>query len=330
METYRDASIPAAARAMNLVRRHHGMPAEFCEAASIRGKSAAGNVRREARANHLRAKRRKVLLSDIPEGEFPAILQLSGGSNFVILREKGENNEYLVQFPDSRESVVDGERLEEVYDGVCVFLRPRPGQGGAGSGGSGRSFREKVRSAFRPSMETVKSLLFSTAAIVGSLAYLHFESSTGPEFLQRSVAMPFLGILAAAFAALGLVQLRSAVMREPRGALVSELLCIPHFLGTALVLAGWSVAPVALFAGLIAVLLFFSRRAGSMPSRLEAHRVAITGIAFLSGCLGTVPLVFSGRLGPETMTVAVALGTYAVWLAVHADRTLQRVRLATT
>jgi ABC-type bacteriocin/lantibiotic exporter with double-glycine peptidase domain len=66
-----------------------------------------------------------MLFADIPEGELPVLLQLSGGSNFVILKEKGKDDECLVQFPDSREAVVDGERLDEVYDGICVFLQPR-------------------------------------------------------------------------------------------------------------------------------------------------------------------------------------------------------------
>ncbi len=128
MKSYRDVSIPAAARAMNLVRRHLSMPMEsetFKNAASIEGESTARNLRREAKANHLRAKRRKMLFADIPEGELPVLLQLSGGSNFVILKEKGRGGECLVQFPDSREAVVDGERLDEVYDGICVFLQPR-------------------------------------------------------------------------------------------------------------------------------------------------------------------------------------------------------------
>lgn len=128
MKCYRDVSIPAAARAMNLLRRHFSISMEsetFKNAASIEGKSTARNLRREAKANHLRTKHRKMLLADIPEGELPVLLQLSGGSNFVILKEKGKDGECLVQFPDSREAVVDGERLDEVYDGICVFLQPR-------------------------------------------------------------------------------------------------------------------------------------------------------------------------------------------------------------
>jgi hypothetical protein len=128
IKCYRDVSIPAAARAMNLVRRHFSISMEsetFKNAASIEGKSTARNLRRKAKANHLRTKRRKMLFADIPEGERPVLLQLSGGSNFVILKEKGKDDECLVQFPDSREAVVDGERLDEVYDGICVFLQPR-------------------------------------------------------------------------------------------------------------------------------------------------------------------------------------------------------------
>ena len=331
MKPYRDVSIPPAARAMNLVRRHHSMPLEaekFEKAASIEGRSAARNLRREARANHLRAKRRKMLFADIPEGEFPVLLQLSGGSNFVILKEKGKDGEFLVQFPDSREAVVDGERLEEVYDGVCVFLQPRSSRSDADSSGSGGKHLKKWFRAFRPTMETLKSLLFSSAIIGGALAYVHFQAGSTTALEQRSVTLPLLGILAAGFASLGLIQLRAAVMKDDRRALMSELACVPHFLVTALALSGWTIAPQLLFVCLVGAVLLASSRVGSMPSRFERHRVKIGCFAFLLGCLGTVPMVFSGQIAPEIMTVSVALGTYVSWLFLHADRTVQRLRLA--
>ena len=47
------------------------------------------------------------------------------GRNYVILRERVGEAGFLVQFPDTRESFVSAKRLEEVYDGHCIFLNPK-------------------------------------------------------------------------------------------------------------------------------------------------------------------------------------------------------------
>tara|TARA_R110000850_G_scaffold49460_19_gene122053 strand:+ start:2189 stop:2515 length:327 start_codon:yes stop_codon:yes gene_type:complete len=80
--------------------------------------------------NHLRARRRTRALTDIQDGKFPVILEIDRGRNFVILKEEIGEASFLVQFPDSRESVVTRARLEEVYDGVCIFLNPKKRGGG--------------------------------------------------------------------------------------------------------------------------------------------------------------------------------------------------------
>ena len=220
MKSYRNTSIPAASRAINLVRRHHNVPGSGVEmppVASEEGSRSAGdNWKREARANHLRAKRRTVLLSDIPVGQLPVILEISGGSNFVILKEKEKSGECLVQFPDARESIVDLARLEEVYDRYGGFWKA-------------------VRS-MRPTGKTIKGFFFSLAVLAGALFYVHVESSASLGLVRRSLVLPLMGMLAAGCAVLGLVQLRHGWMGKNRPSRVIELGFIPHFTVTAL---GW-------------------------------------------------------------------------------------------
>lgn len=136
MESHDDTSLPASSRAVRLVRRHHGLP-EPSEFSVLRAASvASGPLRRvwkrEAKHNHLRARRRKLPFSEIPEDCFPVVLEVDGARNFVVLLEREGDAEYRIQFPDTREAVVARERIEEVYDGTCVFFTPRrPDKGAA-------------------------------------------------------------------------------------------------------------------------------------------------------------------------------------------------------
>jgi hypothetical protein len=325
MKSYRNPAIPAASRAMNLVRRHHNVPGienEMTPPATNGEPRRAGNHwRREARANHLRAKRRTVLLSDIPVGQLPVILEISGGSNFVILKEKEKNGECLVQFPDARESIVDLARLEEVYDGTCVFLNPKEDSSNRTGG-----FWKAVRS-MRPTGKTIKGLFFSLAVLAGALFYVHVESSASLGLVRRSLILPVMGMLAAGCAVLGLVQLRHAWMGKSHPARVIELGFIPHFTVTALVLSGWAIVPLVFFNALLVGYFLVSSRVGSVSSRLEKNRNLLVGFGFLLGVLGTAPMVLSGQLGPEMMAASVSLGAYSSWLLVHCDRTWQKVRL---
>lgn len=325
MKSYRNTSIPAASRAINLVRRHHNLPGSGVAMTPVgsdeSSRSAGSNWKREARANHLRAKRRTVLLSDIPIRQLPVILEISGGSNFVILKEKEKSGECLVQFPDARESIVDLARLEEVYDGTCVFLNPKddfPNKSGG--------FWKAVRS-MRPTAKTIKGLFFSLAVLAGALFYVHVESSAGLGLVRRSLVLPLMGMLAAGCAVLGLVQLRHGWMGKDRPSRVIELGFIPHFTVTALVLSGWAVVPLVLFNALLVGYFLVSSRVGSVSSRLEKNRNLLVGFGFLIGILGTAPMVLSGQLAPEMMAASVSLGSYSSWLLTHCDRTWQKVRL---
>lgn len=123
-------------RVLGLIRAHHSLPNPVSAGMEEAPRSTANwsprNWQRESRRNHLSASRRRMALEAIPRESFPVILELSGGSNFVIVNERlspGRRHDcesYLVQFPDSRESLVRGDRLRELYDGTCVMLRPAP------------------------------------------------------------------------------------------------------------------------------------------------------------------------------------------------------------
>lgn len=131
MNAFHRPDLPATSKVLSLVRLHHGLPSGTGEVVPPTAKASAslGRLwRTGARANHLQARRRRIALDALPDGEFPVILELAGGSNFVIVHERsgkdGEGQSYLVQFPDSREAVVRADRLRELYDGTCVFLSP--------------------------------------------------------------------------------------------------------------------------------------------------------------------------------------------------------------
>ncbi len=126
MSSFLDCSLPASTRAVRLVSQHHGLPENEEAAILIATCAAPGSLRevwkREATANHLRARRRTIRLEEIPEAQFPVILEIDSAQNFVVLLERESETEYRVQFPDTREAIVSRERIAEVYDGTCVFF----------------------------------------------------------------------------------------------------------------------------------------------------------------------------------------------------------------
>ena len=132
MSAFRDPSLPASTRAVRLVSQHHGLSgsedASILQAACAADGSLRKIWKREAKANHLKARRRNVRLEEIPEGQFPVILEIDGAKNFVVLLARENETEYRIQFPDTREAVVSRERIREVYDGTCVFFVPLKGR----------------------------------------------------------------------------------------------------------------------------------------------------------------------------------------------------------
>lgn len=127
MDAFKNPSTPPAAKALSLVRLHHGAPGpEKPSIPSFDG--IARNASRTAwkqgaKMNHLHAKRRQRVLENIDGGAMPVILEIDGGRNFVVLKER-IGDEFIVQFPDSREAPVSLERLNERYSGFCIFLSP--------------------------------------------------------------------------------------------------------------------------------------------------------------------------------------------------------------
>lgn len=132
MTAYSQPDLPAPAKVLSLVRLHHGLPSGTGdEIPPCSGRLAVRPGRlwqRGARLNHLRARRLRLALEEIPATSLPAVLELSGGSSCLLLlgREKGCAGEpiYRVQFPDAREAFVSAEALGGRYDGVCVLFCP--------------------------------------------------------------------------------------------------------------------------------------------------------------------------------------------------------------
>lgn len=128
MDAFKNPSTPPAAKALSLVRLHHGAPTASFESIPTfdgitkNGSRAAWN--QGAKRNHLHAKRRQRGLEDIEESSLPVILEIDGGRNFVVLKERVDESECIVQFPDSREAPVSIDRLNERYSGFCIFLSP--------------------------------------------------------------------------------------------------------------------------------------------------------------------------------------------------------------
>ncbi|MEM9283210.1 MAG: hypothetical protein AAGA96_15415 [Verrucomicrobiota bacterium] len=128
MNLFNRPDIPPSAKAMSLVRMHHGLDSnggeEIPQVLDRKGYDVPAAWKKEARLNHLRARRKRVPLSEIQNESFPVILDVHDSSSCVILLERIGEAGYIVQFPDSRESFVSVERLENAYDGSCIFLEP--------------------------------------------------------------------------------------------------------------------------------------------------------------------------------------------------------------
>lgn len=128
MDAFTNPSTPPVAKALSLVRLHHSAPSAGSDLIpSFEGidRNASREAwRKGARMNHLQAKRRQRSLEEIESGSLPVILEIDGGKNFVVLKERIDDTEFIVQFPDSREAPVSVERLSERYSGFCIFLSP--------------------------------------------------------------------------------------------------------------------------------------------------------------------------------------------------------------
>ncbi|MBL9157800.1 MAG: hypothetical protein JNJ70_10030 [Verrucomicrobiales bacterium] len=334
MNPFHQPEVPATAKVLSLVRLHHGLPSASGEEiphAGAKGRKRLERVwKSEARLNHLFARRRCIALEEIPSGCFPVILELSGGSNFVILRERTEEtvgaDSYLVQFPDSREALVRGDRLRELYDGVCVFLRP--GSSPTRSGGPGLWKRLRERLAAKSSKKVIAlSFVANLLNLAAAIAVIVAPRSA----LGENVGSPFfltaLGVIMAAAVTGGLALLRHPAGRESlQGALV-DCAFIPFLAVAIIYLAGWGALPFLVVAGIFSLALLASRHLGSASSAFRRLRPHLLTFTFLLGASVTAILALAGQLTPAFVAAGLVLGTTLVDRLFDGDLVLRELRL---
>lgn len=333
MNPFHQPEVPATAKVLCLVRLHHGLPSACGE--EIPQARAKGSKRLErtwktgARLNHLFARRRCIALEEIPPACFPVILELSGGSNFVILRERADEcpgtDSYLVQFPDSREALVRGDRLRELYDGVCVFLKPgsspRPGGPGLWS-----CLRERL-TARSSKKVIVVSFLANLLTLAAALAVIVAPRSALGENATSTFLLTVLGVIMAAAVAGGLATLRRHAAGDPLPGAVVDCAFIPFLAAAIVLLAGWAALPFLAIAGIFSLALLASRHLGSTSSAFRRLRPQLLTFAFLLGATFAAVLALAGHLAPAFIAAGLVLGTALVDRLFDGDLLLRELRL---
>ena len=339
MDPFLSPELPSSAKVLSLVSLHHGLQAgsrpEVPTSPVMKGNRLSSIWRTGGRLNHLQASRRRVRLEEIPESAYPVILELSHGSNFVVLKEKVSGkagDSYLVQFPDSREAMVVGDRIRELYDGTCVFLSRREGRDSGEKGSGGR--RGVMRGLFtRVSSLQWKNGLASSLLING----ITFAAALGMIFSHRlvlgqtdgpSLVIPVMSVLLAAAVTLGIMKLRGAVRGGQVPSALVDLCFIPLFGAAVFFISGWSALPFLWVAGLICGGLLLSNRLGRAPSLIRSARSAILILTFAGAALGAWWLVAVGLLNPAMMAGMIVTGTCFVNLFIESDVLIQEYRLA--
>lgn len=336
MNAFHQPDVPAPAKVLSLVRLHHGLPSRNGEEIPTPSRASSKRLARQwrsgARLNHLQARRRRIALEEIPQAALPAVLELAEGSNFVILLEKldsvdaGEER-FLVQFPDSRESLVRGDRLRELYDGVCVFLRPASREQPPGGDRPARRFWGRFRemSWKRGVFGALLSNLISLCAAGALVLTLDFN---GEDRGQTSVSLAFFAILMAGLVSTGLVLLRRnrGESRLP-GALVDTAFLPVHSVLAGL-LAGWVALPFLIAAVLLGAGMLASPCAGRTLPALASFRSSLVALCFLSGSALALASVIMGYLAPAVLAAALVLGTVLIDRLFDGDLIVREWRLA--
>jgi len=319
------STVPASTRVVELVRQHHGLPPREDAAAGVEKETGWA---KSAHERHLHARRRQVNLSEIPTSQYPVILELHGGSNFVLLTAKRDEETYCVQFPDSREADVSAGRLEEFYDGRCIFLKPkRSARGGDTEGGSGsakRTFLEFIGSA----KLSKGAFGFNLIVILLTCLMIYSNDQALGELVHRSLFLPLLATGIAALALAGVIGLRHELFRHRVAAGWMDLAFVPVLFATAIGFAGWSVVPLLGFAALLVVGLLCSKKLGTVQSNLHRHWKAVVAVAFLDRTSSLSLAYLDGVLNVAMMNGALGLSTYAVYLITHGGSSWQSMRLA--
>jgi hypothetical protein len=314
------------------VSRHHGLPENDEASILLAACAAPGSLRkvwkREAKANHLKARRRTIRLEEIPEAQFPVILEIDGARNFVVLLERESENEYRIQFPDTREAIVTRERIAEVYDGTCVFFSPEKrfqgssddddSSGSSGGGGLRRLLGRKASSS--------KFALLFNAGLLGAAGLMiagQKEMFAGLEASSGLTAA--LTLVAAVMFSVGAILLRKEFLKRDGSAGGVDLLCACLILPLAMILGGSIAIPLLAVGLLVAAYLFVSRRLGSVDSRLATFRRPLLGGAI---ALGVGGMIFQGSaVEPAGIVAVFGLGVYALYLLMRSDRVCQESRL---
>jgi len=339
MKHFLQPDVPASAKVLSLVRHHHGLPMGLADeipvSAAMRGNRLARVWRTGARLNHLNARRRRIELDDIPASAFPVVLELGQGSQFLILREKLSDHgteSYIVQFPDARESLVRAERIREIYDGSCVFLRPRGAahdespRGGIRSGWLAR-LRSRI-AAFPMKRGIIAAIICHVLTLAGVLGVVVSHRLAFPAAAADSLLVPVVGVFMAAAVVLGILRLRREVITERFSAALIDGICLPLY-GLAMVfLAGWVATPFFWVAGSIFAVLLLSARLGQMPSRLRGVRGYVVGGTFFAGAVACWTVASFGLFNPALMAGVLVLGTCLVNLLIESAVLWQEVRLA--
>ena len=333
MDAYRNPEISPSARAMSLVRKHHGLTsksgAPIPEALDRKGNVIRGGWRREASMNHLHARRRRLPLEQIREEEMPVILEVNEGRNFVILCETAGEESFRVQFPDTRESIVTAGRLADVYDGHCILLSPR--RGGVSShdeprGGGGGFWRRLFRGE-APSKNlgnTVLTLLLNGGVIVGTLWLVNQH---GMIFDQLGASGGWLATFAGVIAAmivLGLSKLRGHLAMKDSGARRIDCAFVPLMLTGVWLMSGLPVIYLFGSALMCGAYLFYAK------ASQEAARFGrvLFGAAFIVGGLAAWACVTGGSLRPAVLTGVFVLGAYLARVLLDGAHFWPRARLA--
>jgi hypothetical protein len=338
MKLFLQPDLPASAKVLSLVRHHHGLPTGVNEEipvnATMRTNRLARIWRTGARLNHLNARRRRIELDDIPASAFPVVLELGQGSQFLILEEnlkESGTESFIVQFPDARQSVVRADRIREIYDGTCVFLRPR---GTANNGGEPKSRRGWfARLSARIASFPMKRGIIAAAVchgltLAGVAGVVVSHRLAFPAGGAGSVLVAAMGVFMAAAVVLGILRLRREVITERFPAALVDGAFLP-FYGLAMVLlAGWVAAPFFWVAGSIIAVLLLSARLGQVPSRLRKVRRYIVGGTFFAGAVACWTVASLGLFSPALMAGALVLGTCLVNVLIESDVLWQEVRLA--
>ena len=331
MNSFLQPEIPATAKVLSLVRLHHGLPSrggeEIPEAPAKRLERL---WKMGARLNHLSARRRRIALEEIPESCFPVILELSGGSNFVILRERtatGQSGDaYIVQFPDSREALVRGDRLRDLYDGVCVFLRPSSPSGPSGGTGLWRRLRERLtaKSSKKVVVAAFFANLLTLAAAIGVFVAPSraFGENDATPFLLTS-----LGVIMAAAVTGGLAILRRRQGNDPLPGALVDCAFIPFLAVAITYLAGWAALPFLAIAGICILALLASRHLGATSSAFRQLRPRLLTFTFVLGASVAAALALAGLLAPALVAAGLVLGTALIDRLFDGDLVLRELRL---